>query len=136
MNTQQRQLERYRIIYVWKTLEGMVPDSGIEVASEKNNMLGRKCKMPSLKPKERMKRESSFQVTGPTFFNAIPKNIRNITRCGAEDFKLKLDAFLNKIPDEPKAGGLMPLSAMQSNSLLHQVERSLTATRITGLGRA
>ena len=136
MNSQQRRLERYRIIYVWKTLEGMVPDSGIEKASEINDRLGRKCKIPSLKPKERMKRESSFQVAGPKLFNAIPKNVRNITGCGAEDFKLKLDAFLSKVPDEPKIGGLMPLNAMQSNSILHQVERSLTANRITGLGRA
>ena len=136
MNSQQRRLERYRIIYVWKTLEGMVPDSGIEKASEINDRLGRKCKIPSLKPKERMKRESSFQVAGPKLFNAIPKNVRNITGCGAEDFKLKLDAFLSKVPDEPKIGGLMPLNAIQSNSILHQVERSLTATRITGLGRA
>ena len=56
--------------------------------------------MPSLKPKERKKRESSFQVAGQNLFNALPKNIRNITRCGAEDFKLKLDAFLSKVPDE------------------------------------
>ena len=114
----------------------MVPDSGIEKASEINDRLGRKCKIPSLKPKERMKRESSFQVAGPKVFDAIPKNVRNITSCGAEDFKLKLDAFLSKLPDEPKIGGLISLNAMQSNSILYQVERSLTATRITGLGRA
>ena len=59
MNSQQRQLERYRIIYVWKTLEGMASDSGIEKSSEIIDRLGRKCKISSLKPKERMKREFS-----------------------------------------------------------------------------
>ena len=36
--SQHRQLERYRIIYVWKVLEAMVPNCGIE--SENRNRFG------------------------------------------------------------------------------------------------
>ena len=44
-NSMQRRFERYRIIYVWKTLEGKVPNSGIEVETCKPRG-GRKCKVP------------------------------------------------------------------------------------------
>ena len=47
MTSQQRRLERYRILYVWKVLEGLVPDCKIEVTA--NNRLGRMCVIPPLK---------------------------------------------------------------------------------------
>ena len=40
-------MERYRILYLWKILEGYAPNCGIEVAHE-NKRLGRKTKIPSL----------------------------------------------------------------------------------------
>ena len=124
MNSQQRRLEYYRIIYVWKTLEGKVPDCGVYEATGMSERLGRKCKIPALKPKVRIKRDNSFQVAGPKLFNAMPKEVRNISCCGVEDFKKKLDSYLNTIPDEPKIGGLMPQNCYQSNSILYQVARA------------
>ena len=47
MYSQERRLERYRILYLWKILEGYAPNCGIEVAHE-NKRLGRKTKIPSL----------------------------------------------------------------------------------------
>ena len=84
---------------------------------------GRVCNIPPLKPKERTKREESFQVSGPRLFNCMPQHLRNMRNCPQDEFKEKLDEFLNQVPDEPKIGGLMPLNFHQSNSLLHQVER-------------
>ena len=123
LNSIQRRFERYRIIYVWKTLENKVPDSGVTLACEDEDRQGRKCAIRSLKPKERKKRQESFQEAGPLLFNAMPKSIRNLTGCSVDDFKEKLDLFLMGIPDEPKMGDLMPLNAEQSNSLLFQVKR-------------
>ena len=31
MNSQQRRFERYRIMYIWKVLEGLVPNPGIVI---------------------------------------------------------------------------------------------------------
>ena len=42
INQQQRILERYRTIYVWKTLEGNVTNSGITVSSMEDGRGGRK----------------------------------------------------------------------------------------------
>ena len=79
--------------------------------------------MPALKPKERKKREESFQSAGPKLFNCLPKSIRNLRGIGVEEFKEQLDLFLSSVPDEPKISGAMPLNCEKSNRLLHQVER-------------
>ena len=123
LNSQQRRIERYKIIYVWKTLENIVPDTNITLANDENSRVGRMCKVPTLKPKERKKREDSFQTAGPKLFNCLPKSIRNLKRIGVDEFKEKLDLFLSTVPDEPKIGGAMPLNSEKSNSVIHQVER-------------
>ena len=103
MNSQQRRIERYKIIYVWKTLGKLVPGANLMLANEG---------------------EQSFQVAGPILFNCLPKEIRNKKGCGVEEFKENLDKFLlQTIPDEPKIGGAMPVNIKQSNSIIHQLER-------------
>jgi hypothetical protein len=123
LNSQQRRIERYRIIYVWKSLENIVPDTNITLANDENSRIGRMCRVPTLKPMERRKREESFQVAGPKLFNCLPKSIRNLRGIGVEEFKEQLDLFLSTVPDEPKISGAMPLNCEKSNSLLHQVAR-------------
>ena len=46
MLSQQRRLERYHIIYVWKVIEGLVPNCGI--LAESKPRLGRMCNVPHL----------------------------------------------------------------------------------------
>ena len=69
--SQQRRLERYRIIYVWKVIEGLTPNCGL--ISSEHIRLGRLCEIPALKNKSSRKiqtlRENSFQVHGPKLFN-------------------------------------------------------------------
>ena len=103
MNSLQRRFERYKIIYVWKTLEGLVPESGVTLARE-DERKGRVCQIHALKPKERMKTESSFQVLGPMLFNCLPKSLRYIKKVGPDEFKEKLDEYLSQVPDEPNIG--------------------------------
>ena len=122
MNSLQRRFERYKILYVWKILDGRVPEANVNQAPT-NDRMGRLCLIPSLKQKERKKRESSFQVTGPRLFNSLPKYLREIKNCPIEIFKEKLDELLGRVPDEPKIGGLMPMNFEQSNSLIHQLSR-------------
>ena len=56
INSQQRRLERYRIIYTWK------------------DRMGRQCVMPTLKGRQKVQtlREQSSQSHGPGLFNAMP----------------------------------------------------------------
>ena len=56
-------------------------------------------------------------------FNCLPKEIRNLTNVGVQEFKEVLNCFLSSLPDEPKIGGAMPLNAEKLNSIIHQVSR-------------
>ena len=130
MYSEQRRLERYRAIYVWKVLQGLVPNPGVFEARE-NEYLGRRCQLPQLKQKTRMSiqtmKENSFQTSGPKLFNSLPKGIRNMKKFTEDEFKEKLDEYLQKLPDQPKIDGLIPwgqdLEGKPSNSILFQVAR-------------
>ena len=126
----QRRLERYRIIYTWKTLEGLVPNCGVS-GSHESGRNGRKCQVPSMNRKAKQSvqtlRKQTFQVHGSQLFNSLPASVRNTTKYSVDDFKTKLDKFLESIPDEPNVSGLTPgactLEARASNSLVDQVRR-------------
>jgi hypothetical protein len=130
MNSEQRRMERYQILYVWKIMEGLSPNCGVSWSpnSERN---GRLCSIPARnkgKANVQAMRNQSFQVSGPRLFNSMPKSLRNTRNCSIEEFKMKLDLFLTKVPDEPKSDGLTPgasnqISGKQTNSLIYQVAR-------------
>ena len=125
----QRRLERYRILYVWKTLEGQVPNCGITV--KECGRMGRMCSIPTLnlhaKVSVQSMKEQIFQVNGPRLFKALPANIRNMTMCSIDDFKMALDKYLELVPDEPAVRGLTPggctMDARATNSILDQARR-------------
>ena len=141
MNSEQRRLERYKIIYTWKVLEGLVPNCGLYEKETENERTGRKCQLPRLQGSARIKtmRESSFQISGPKLFNALPKTLRNLKNVTEIDFKEQLDQFLTKIPDEPKVSGsipscLTPMEARPTNSLMFWIPHlERTSQRRLGL---
>ena len=141
MNSQQRRMERYRILYVWKAFEGIVPDCGIKVRNNQESRFGRSCELPKISNKATQHvislREQSFQVHGPRLFNSLPKSLRNITKCEIKHFKEKLDQFLTHIPDQPLIGELIPppisqITGKHSNSLIDQIWDFLLKTRGAG----
>ena len=124
MYSQESRMERYRIIYIWKTLEDFVPNCGVSQAPL-NTRLGRKCLIPSLKPNGRRAvqtlREQSFQVNGARLFNCLPKKLRDM-RYNQNYFKSELDKYLSTVPDQPRLGTLVPeavcrVTSRESNSL-------------------
>ena len=129
MYSQERRMERYRIIYIWKILEKYAPNCGIELAIP-NKRLGRKCKIPNINHNGRRAiqtlRENSFQINGARLFNCLPKKIREIQK-DQDIFKFELDKFLESIPDEPRINSLIPtatcrITAKQSNSLIAWIQ--------------
>ena len=116
-------MERYRAIYVYKVVEGLVPNCGLEVTEGERR--GREILVPKSKGTQRVQtmRERSFQVNGAKIFNSLPKSVRNITRVSVDDFKAKLDEYLATLPDEPKLQNYIPamcnqLTAAPSNSII------------------
>ena len=119
----QRRRERYLIIYIWRILEGQVPNlECTPVISHHHQRRGRECRVPvvsnSASPLVRQARYSSIVVRGPRLFNCLPQKIRNLSGCGVEDFKRALDGFLFKIPDEPPVHGYTQYRRCETNSLV------------------
>ena len=118
-------MERYCAIYVWKILEGISPNCGLEETF--SDRRGREVKVRPVKGKGAVQsiREKSFQIHGARVFNTLPKSLRNLKKTSTEEFKAKLDKFLETIPDEPKLPGYIPTgcnqtSAGPSNSMIDQ----------------
>ena len=94
------------MIYVWKTLEGLVPDVGLEI----NNHIskGRLCYTKRTEATtQRMKTvaHNSFTKYGARFSNAVPKAIRELPGVTTDSFKHQLDRWLNTVLDEPPTPG-------------------------------
>ena len=116
----QRRRERYICIYVWKILEGIVPNFGVEVVCNKRT--GRYCKVPHIRTtapcRIRTIRYNSMGVNGPRVFNSLPLILRNTSGCSVGSFKRALDNHLSAVPDEPRVPGLIKHCSRGSNSLI------------------
>ena len=98
----QQRRDRYRIIYTWKVLEGLVPS----VSNYKESIRrGWSCVLPSLNGKTAKLHEASLAYQGSKLFNALPKEIRELKQVPLDKFKTAPDAFLSKVPDEPQIAG-------------------------------
>lgn len=122
----ERRRERYTIIYVWKILEGLVPNlddsSERRLETHTHSRRGRLCKVPSLTSGAPSSVQSlidgSFAVRGPRLFNALPTEVRNTASKSVEGFKNILDRFLKSVPDEPHIQGYTAQRRAESNSIL------------------
>ena len=122
----QRRRERYRIIYVWKILENLVPNVGSDKIQSRSSLRhGRMCvvSLPLKNAPAEVKRlvEASFTVHAGNLFNALPKSIRNLTNVDLSTFKKKLDEYLSLIADEPQSPGYTDRRRAASNSLIHMI---------------
>ena len=117
----ERRRERYIIMYVWKMINHMVPNIGIET---KTGRLGRKCRVRGIYPQatNRIKTicSASLRVRGCQLFNELPMDIRELKDVDTNVFKKRLDAFLATVPDEPTFPGYTSRRAA-SNTLLDQL---------------
>ena len=125
INSQQRRLERYRIICVWKIMQGLAPNCGLEW--DENDLRGRMFKLQKViqtsSQANKTLREQSFHIHGCKLFNKIPALKRNKKGCNINKFKEKLDIFLSTIPDQPVIGNLIsatcnPITLQPSDSIL------------------
>ena len=131
----QRRQERYRIIYLWKIMEGLVPNYGIKWTWDSK---GRVLSIPKNNYKNTpiaiKMRDQSLIVHGGRIFNILPSALRNFTGT-KETFKTKLDNFMTKIPDQPACPGLTPapidpITCNNSNSLYEWIRHLKLSDRI------
>lgn len=113
----ERRRERYIIIYVWRMLQGHVPNIGITSAD--HGRRGILCDIPKLTSRNRTQtlRDNSFSVKGPVLFNSVPNEIRALTGCKPEFFKNRLDKWLKTVPDQPRIPGYQAYCQSETNSI-------------------
>ena len=111
MNLQsiQRRHERYKVIYLWKMINGLVPQC--DIAWTYNDRRGTMITIPKIKCKYFAAvvnmRQSSLAVYGRSIFNMLPSYIRNFKGTLSE-FKKCLDEFLEQIPNNLAITGMYP----------------------------
>ena len=109
------------LIFIWKIGEGKVQGYDLtftDCARKGRLATPRKILMSAPAP-IRKAREASLAVKGCRLFNLLPASIRNMKATSVDQFKLALDNFLCKIPDQPTLDGFG--RAAETNSLLHQL---------------
>ena len=123
----ERRRERYRIIYTWCILEGIVPNFNYTqgkggIYSYINQRLGRKCHLKSFNHGHKTIWKDSLSEEGPRLFNSLPKYLRNICNCSKDTFKKELDHFLQSLPDEPLLPNLYHLRRADSNKITEMIK--------------
>ena len=115
----QRRRERYHIIYIWKMIEGLVPNSP-KISTIKNPRRGRFISLPdykNLRCKAVQKiRDNSFAQRAGRLFNSLPIHVRAVSGCTVDTFKSVLDRWLSTVDDQPSVTGYV--NCYRDNSLV------------------
>ena len=105
----QRRVERYRIIYSWKSLNGLAPSLGLtwnnREVSGRNGQILEVTKVSGASSGLKTLRRNTIQHEGAKLLNAIPCELRNFVG-EILHFKSLLDNFLTSVNDEPETDTL------------------------------
>ena len=94
-----RRNERYRILYSYKSINGLSPKCGLVVEQSERN--GRFIKTRNMGTFYNGLRSSSFHYNAPRLFNLLPRYLRDDTKSTYPEWKVKLDELLEMVPDNP-----------------------------------
>ena len=131
MYSAQRRHERYKIIYIYKIKENLVPNisdtHGLQFFSSRRH--GCICRMPSYPlyhNKAVIARNNSFALTASSLWNSLPQHIRDISGLSVDAFKRRLDKVLKCYPDEPRcsATGLYTDTHGRASNSLYDISRN------------
>ena len=119
-------MERYRIIYSWKTLNGLAPDIGLVWNSgSESGRSGRTLevsKVTGITEGLKTRRRETIQHEGVRLLNVLPCEIRNFSG-KLEIFKCLLDSYLSIVPDEPETedlkSNIVDCEGVTTNSLYY-----------------
>ena len=119
--SQERRVERYKILYLKKMLLGKVPNLGITVNYESRNGPILELKRTNRGTNHvKVLRDRTLLVEGVKIFNMVPRKIREYDGSYL-GFKNCIDKWLNEIPDIPRDLGNEPyarnIDGKPSNSL-------------------
>ena len=120
----ERRRERFMILYAYRVVIGLIQFPWFEAYVERGIKLRPKYNRKA-SAKIRRIRHSSFFYKGPQLFNLLPESIRQFeeivepNQVHVDNFKKRVDEYLEKIPDEPTVSGVPRVAT--SNSLICQI---------------
>ena len=80
MSLTERRADRYRILYTWKIIQGLVPNSGLSWGlSSHLDLLLSVPPISGSRMAVRTLRERGFFTVAPRLFNALPAQLRGFT---------------------------------------------------------
>ena len=118
-------------IYIWKILEGNVPNFSPPINCHISAHRGRLCNS-GVVPTGHLGTlcHNSFRSKATTIFNCLPKHIRNLVNCANTSiFKRALDYHLCSIEDSPMEAmvRVSHRTAVFSSSIMIHLEKPLLA---------
>ena len=105
----ERRMERYKCLYIWKSLNGFVPSLGLKWA-ESDSRAGVRLAYPKVigpNGHYRTLQRDSILWEGVRIYNSLPNELKKFTG-SKESFKNLLDRYLSNIPDQPEYTGMRP----------------------------
>jgi len=134
----ERRRERYRILYTWNIIESNIlnfnySDGNGGIFCYQNQRVGRKCCLKNVNVRFKNIWKDCLSEEGPRLFNALPRSIRNLTKCSKDNFKNQLDRFLCTLldrflctlPDEPLLPNYFPFRRADSNSIKDMIHHRI-----------
>ena len=119
----ERHTERYMMIYIWKSVNGLVPSLGLQRSGATDRRSGNSLIINHVKGKVlsvKTKKMHSLEYNGATLFNQLPEDLRRMEGTVAQ-FKSKLEKFIELFPDRPQVDGTVTgtvdMEGIPSNSL-------------------
>ena len=102
----QRRRDRYQIIYLWKIIDGLVPNLSTPITCTYSERRGRSCVVSHVN----MGRlgtlsYNSFRWRSIRMFNKLPEYVRIVSSCSVDKFKSQLDKHMRNIVDLPCQSG-------------------------------
>ena len=132
----ERRRERVMILYAYRVIIGLLDFPWIEPYHERGIRL-RPRYVQKAPQRIRRIRHSSFFYKGAQLYNLLPEDLRQLQLIDiphqghVNEYKGKLDKFIERIPDEPSVGGLARVAA--NNSLICQVPVYRRSLRSAGV---
>ena len=122
----ERRRERYELLYIFKTIKGMVPNIGLKPkwSARRGRVLVPPAPHKNSTQAAATMRRNSFRSKAAFLFNCLPADIRNIPLdTPMSVIKHRVDKLLQTVTDEPVLAGYTRSNDSASNSLIHQMVR-------------
>ena len=103
MSSVECRVERYMIIYIWKSVNDYVPSIGLQWNQKTQGRTGQTLLLEPIKGKVtsiKTLKANSLKQHGAVMFNSLPNELK-IFKGTVSQFKSKLDSFLSLFPDKP-----------------------------------